>query len=66
MATTPLGPGNYISVPTTWASNRGQGTSLTVNIDIFALLNFRASSSRRHIHVAILARTYQLILFVLL
>ena len=38
----------------------------TMNVDIFALLNFHASSPRRHIRVVIFSRSYQLFLFVLL
>ena len=37
----------------------------TVNVDIFALLNFRALSSRRHIPMNIFSCKYQIILFVL-
>ena len=37
----------------------------TVNVDIFALLNFRALSSRRHIPMVIFSHKYQIILFVL-
>ena len=35
----------------------------TVNVDIFAQLNFRASSPMEHIRVFQFSRTYQLILF---
>ena len=41
-------------------------TVANVNVDIFALLNFRTSSSRRHVHIVKFSRTYQLILFDLL
>ena len=38
----------------------------TVNVHIFAQLNFRASSIRRHIRAAKFSRIYQLILFVII
>ena len=38
----------------------------TVNVHIFAQLNFRASGIRRHIRAAKFSRTYQLTLSVLL
>ena len=55
----------YWLIYTTQTHSHSPG-HFTVNLDISAQLNFRASSRRRHIREVKFSRTYQLIIFVLL